>query len=567
MHRCVMGAALGAVAFILCLPIQAAANALVFGSFGRESNANAFAAVLRDRLGRSDVHVRAVAGDGSVRYRVLTGPLSDGDLATLRTRAETLGLRSWRLLEPSTRLAIATGAEVEAERELDAGPEPEPGQAAKVDALPRSVADGASVGTATQAVNLRTLGAVQPQRTETRPAIADSTTRWYGSAPRFDLGVESRSFADAGHDGQDRWQPSVSAVVDWQAERGAGDHSVRFKGFYRVDGIDDERTHGDIREAYYRWYGERVEVTVGLQQLFWGVSEFTHVVDVINQTDAVENVDFEDKLGQPMIMARTQQSWGTLSVIALPGFRERTFPGADGRLRFGLPVLADEPSYASGAEDKRLDGALRWSHFVGPLNLGLYHFSGTNRDPQYRLVTEAGALAIRPHYTTIDQTGLDAQWLAGDLNLKLELISRSGDGDRYTAGNLGFEQTFVGVGGSRTDLGLVVEYLFDDRGGRAQNTLFEQDVALGTRWAFNDIAATEALVGVIWDHETDEMVYTLEASRQLGSNWLLALEARAFSGADARSPLEELAGFLDGSAKTAFLADDDLLQLELRRFF
>ena len=40
---------------------------------------------------------------------------------------------------------------------------------------------------------------------------------------------------------------------------------------------------------------------LGLRKVYWGVTESQHLVDVINQTEGVENLDGEDKLGQPML--------------------------------------------------------------------------------------------------------------------------------------------------------------------------------------------------------------------------------------------------------------------------
>ena len=55
----------------------------------------------------------------------------------------------------------------------------------------------------------------------------------------------------------------------------------------------------------------------------------------------------------------------------------------------------------------------------------------------------------------------------------------------------------MGFLGGRTDLGLVLEYLYDERGDDAFDPFFESDVALATRWHLNDISDTQALLGVI----------------------------------------------------------------------
>ena len=83
------------------------------------------------------------------------------------------------------------------------------------------------------------------------------------------------------------------------------------------------------------------DLTAGFDKVFWGVMESSHLVDYINQTDAVEDVDGEDKLGQPMLHLGLQRDWGDLNFFYLPYFRERTFPGRHGRLRAFLVVDTD----------------------------------------------------------------------------------------------------------------------------------------------------------------------------------------------------------------------------------
>ena len=121
--------------------------------------------------------------------------------------------------------------------------------------------------------------------------------------------------------------------------------------------------------------------------------------------------------------------------------------------------------------------------------------------------------------------------------------------------------------GSRTDLGLVAEYMFDDRDDEAFNTVFEHDLALGTRWSMNDIADTQALLGVIWDVKTEEYVFSMEASRRLGETWTLLLEGRFFGGADEPDSNAPLQSLFDADNKTASLQRDDFIQLELTKYF
>ncbi|MDU0354538.1 hypothetical protein RS130_11865 [Paraglaciecola aquimarina] len=106
-----------------------------------------------------------------------------------------------------------------------------------------------------------------------------------------------------------------------------GDDSILFKGFYRIDQSDNERTHGDIREFKWTHLGDDWEIQAGIGKVFWGQTESVHLVDIINQTDGIEAIDGEDKLGQPMVSFSMYKDWGTTTFFALPYFRERTLPG------------------------------------------------------------------------------------------------------------------------------------------------------------------------------------------------------------------------------------------------
>ena len=74
------------------------------------------------------------------------------------------------------------------------------------------------------------------------------------------------------------------------------------------------RTHADLREAYFLLFGEigdgEWELRVGIDQVFWGVTESQHLVDIINQIDLVEHPNGETKLGQPMVNITYSSDWG-----------------------------------------------------------------------------------------------------------------------------------------------------------------------------------------------------------------------------------------------------------------
>ena len=370
-------------------------------------------------------------------------------------------------------------------------------------------------------------------------------------------------------------ETNLSAVLrpelewDWDD----GDQQLRFLPFFRIDQADERRTHGDIREFIWMMRADTWEIAAGIGRVFWGVTESQHLVDIINQTDLVENPDGEDKLGQPMVNLTLLLDWGAIDLFVLPGFRERTFPGTDGRFRPPLPVDNDVAFYEAEEENRHVDFAIRWSHYVGDWDVGVAHFHGTGREPtlipvDLAMLLEAGDFDLAnilegggevpadttlvPFYSIIDQTSLDLTGAKGAMLWKVEVINRFGQGDRYAAVTGGFEYTLVGAFNA-WDVGLLVEYLWDER-GKAALTSFDDDVFVGTRLAFNDIQSTDLLAGLIIDRQTGSSLVNIEMHRRIRERYVLEVEARFFMGGQPKD-------------RMFFFQRDDYVSVEIARYF
>lgn len=355
------------------------------------------------------------------------------------------------------------------------------------------------------------------------------------------------------HPGQDDLSASFAFQPEYYHEWEDGS-SFTFVPFYRQDSADSQRTHFDIREMTFLYLHEDFELRLGVRKVFWGSTEVLHLVNIINQIDLVENIDFEDFLGQPMVNLSVARDWGTVDVFLLPFFRERTFPGRGGRLRSARVVDTNRAIFESSLQEWHPDGAIRYSHTIGDWDFGIYQFKGTGREPTLLPgKNKRGEAILIPFYQQIDQTGLDVSYVAGDWLWKLEALRRSGQGDAFFAWTGGFEYTFTGILESRMDLGILSEWIFDDRGDKA-TFAFENDLAFGLRLAVNDPASTEALFGWVQDIGSNARFLFLETSRRFGDHWKLNLELRAF---------------LDQPASDFFFAarDDDWLQMELQYYF
>ena len=352
------------------------------------------------------------------------------------------------------------------------------------------------------------------------------------------VGIEGRYFTQTPQDPRQFDHENVSLIVEpeYIHEWDDGRQVFAFVPFFRIDQHDSNRTHFDIRELTWEKAEDAWELRLGVRKVFWGVAEFQHLVDIINQTDLVENLDTEDKLGQPMANLALIQDWGTLDVFVLPFFRERTFAGSEGRPREQPPVDEDQAGFESSAEEHHVDFAIRYSHFIGDWDIGLAHFYGTSRAPRLIPGVDAsGSAVLIPFYDIINQTSLDVQATKGNMLWKLEALHRSGQANAFNALAGGFEYTFVGIFETVIDLGILGEYHYDDRGESAPTTL-EDDIALGTRLSFNDVQSTEALMGLIVDRESSGKFFNLEASRRLGENWVVEFQVRAFFGQSRTDP-------------------------------
>ena len=347
-------------------------------------------------------------------------------------------------------------------------------------------------------------------------------------------------------------QGSVISTTEVRWYNEGGNVRAAFIPYLRWDATDDERNLADLREAYWAFEGDDYELLVGANTVFWGVTESVHLVDIINQTDFAGDIDGEDKLGQMMVSLMLQRDWGEITGFVMPAFRERTFAGVDGRFRPPLPVDTDNALYESSDEETHVDFALRYSHYIGDIDIGLNVFSGTSREP--RFIPAADGQSLLPVYDQIDQLGVAVQYTKEAWLWKLEAIARDGVTQSFAAAVGGFEYTFYQVSESTIDVGLLLEYQYDGRNEFEPVTIADNDVFVGTRLAFNDVQDTAVLAGLSYDTDTGETFINIEAERRFGDNWFAELRVRAFNGA----------AQVDA---TTWLQKDDYVQLSLARYF
>ena len=333
---------------------------------------------------------------------------------------------------------------------------------------------------------------------------------------------------------------SAAAEPEFFWSWNGGNDSFEFVPFARVDQHDDERTHSDIREFSWIHVGDDWESRIGVRRVFWGVTEFQHLVDIINQSDTVEDVDNEDKLGQPMLNLSLVKDYGIFDFYVLPYFRERTFNGAEGRpaIPFINPDLA---VFEHQDEENHIDFAIRWAHSIGDYDIGLSVFDGTSRDPL--IIPQPGVIPIVgiplplvPYYQQITQYGFDMQATIDDMLWKVEAIFNQNNQEDFAALQAGFEFSQYGVFESNADLGWLMEYGWDERGTEATG-INQNDIFFGSRLAFNDAESSDLLMGVSYDLDYQSHSFLLEASRRFGDSLKVSLDIRLFFADEASDPI------------------------------
>ena len=547
--------------------VNLAGNFVVAGSFQSREKAESFSSGLD--AGEFEVIVQSAVINETSYQRVLIGPVLESKEQTLIAELVVQGITGAWVLRNT---GVAVVAPVPVQKSMPRTPIRQLTQPASKSAVAQSKsAVDTTVKTRTgreqSDFNFATLK--KKSTFGLIPAKKTNPVRW-----RTDIATEFRQFNDPGLNDLEKFHASLSFQAEYYKTWNGGDDIFAFVPFARWDAEDDERSHVDIRELTWVHVEDNWELRVGIRKVFWGVTEAQHLVDIINQTDNLENTDGEEKLGQPMINLSFIKDWGILDFYVLTGFREREFPGEQGRPRLPFLVDSDAAIYESSAAEYRTDVAVRWSHYFGELEVGLSHFSGTSREPRFQVQLVSDPMGIPrdvlliPVYDVIDQTGLDAQYFVGDWAWKLEAISRSGQGDRYNAATFGFEKTFVGVFGSRSDLGIVAEYLYDNRDELAP-VIGEDDVALGFRWTVNNPADATALLVWLYDLDSDEYLMSLEASSRVGSKWKVVLEASIFHSDEEISNNFSaiLNAFGNPDSELGLFQDEDFLKLELIRYF
>jgi hypothetical protein len=349
---------------------------------------------------------------------------------------------------------------------------------------------------------------------------------------KAEITLEAWLFSEAPlYKGQEKNNYSIAIEPEIYSEWAEGSNLV-FRPFIRLDSEDSNRSHIDIREGIYSWYGEDWESSIGIGQVFWGVTESRNLVDVINQFDAVDDPTFRTKLGQPLISATLIRDTGYYEFFILPYFRERTSPGRKGRLRQD-PEFSKGTTKFEGGSQWTPELALRWSNSIGNYDVSAHSFLGYARAPSIDVQIVGGQLKYEPNYQRVRQIGGTLQKASGATLYKLEWLAKDGQKDinfrrgGYFATVLGFEHTLYSSIGDNGDLGFLMEYNFDSRHTRSTDTM-QDDIFVAARLTLNDTKNTEMLFASIADLDGDGQIYQLDFGRRINDSLTFGVQGAIY---------------------------------------
>ena len=393
---------------------------------------------------------------------------------------------------------------------------------------------------------------------------------------RGQLGIEGRSFLDDNNENTiDR---GLGLFGRLQVDHRSKPFRERLRLYGRLDREDLERTILVLEEAWAEWKAKPFRVRVGFDLLNWTATEAFHPADILNSRNLDSSIQNYDKLGEPMVSLSYKGAIGVLTAYFLPTVINPILPSANSRLSFS-PGLRTQFAYLDH-NGKLMDGwfkpqaALRWNRGFDDFDVSFHAIRHLDRSQPNIGVLDGAPTAL---FQTVTQVGGTYQHVLGAWILKCEggwrffesiadqsglaLLSEGTGKPNHGRLALGLEYGTSLASGAESTLILEGQTILGTTRAEAlELDLFQGDVLLGYRYAFNDVDSKVLLVSVIVDVEDPaELIGSAQYSQRLGDTWTLNASLRVV---EAPEPTEAL-----GGSQLRRIRDSDFLGIEFMRHF
>ena len=369
---------------------------------------------------------------------------------------------------------------------------------------------------------------------------------------RGELGIETRAFVPDGDARTDAGNVAAISrlIVDADADvKGLDDASFRARVFSRLDPNDSGRSLITPEELYVNLEFGPVRVRAGWQMLNWTATEAFHPADIMNSRILDSSFENPEKLGELILTQRLDIPNGNVEVSVMPLFVAPRLPTRRSPLNLagpGVPlgealVLEDDGALVNS----RLHGqwALQVQQVWGDADVSLHLVHQVDRQQPLFVFNPASGM-VHPIYQGVTQLGGTYAHVIDHLILKLEGAYRRFD--RVSAqGALGAvaqrdhvlislgTEYVLGLGdGSETSLLAEGQALIPTVPDypEALEPLFQHDIMIGARHAFNDEQSTALLATLVVDAANPEQLLgSASISRRLGESWELLGGFRVFN--------------------------------------
>jgi hypothetical protein len=281
-----------------------------------------------------------------------------------------------------------------------------------------------------------------------------------------------------------------------------------------IDTQEEERDYFRANEAYlqYDFVEQDLRVTAGREVLFWGALEVYNPVNIINRQVLTRDPFEVFKKGSYLISCSKYLESSEIQLLTTLYEQDQEFPGKESPYYIFPEFLTYDKNLITEESRKRPTGYLKYSGSTDtfyPLDYALVVSNGYDSQ---RLITPVGDGILRQNayiaskFLTFDTLVVNATLLKLEASYT-DVKDVPNISDYYQVG-AGIEHTLEQVYRG-WDMGLISEYyLYKTTDKNKSDDLrlfqsFQNDLFLGFRLTFNDVASSEIVGGGIFDLEYD----------------------------------------------------------------